>query len=414
MGIPILTGALARLDRYAYAQLTSERMLTPGQAWGAGVSWRPLGSAGIDVTTEAAMQSALGACVRLLTDDISSLPVDVFRKVDRQSVASNRPSWLENPTGRRFETFQMHLSDVLVSLLTDGNAFIECTPDAVNPSEFRVIDPTYVTIKDDGPTSVYEVKTRGGTRPLTEANMVHIPWIRLPGKQRGLSVIEASKGSTGLELAARQWAGEFFANGATLGNVIQFPPGGKPSKEELELMRDALERQHNNRDKAWRIGILTGGAQFAPDLVLKPAEADLAPLWRHVMEEAARLYHIPPHMMASQEPGASSYNSVEHRSIEYVQHAVVPVTTRIERVYSRFLGRDRFIKLNVAALLRGDVKTRAEAWAFFLQHKVVTPKYVASVEDFPADGAIDGHFESPNNNGPREATGEPAPQGEPA
>lgn len=375
-------------------------MLTPQQAWGSGLAWRPVTAAGVAVTTEAAMQAAIGACVRLLTDDIAGLPVDVIRKVDGASVPSNRPAWLEYPTGRRFDTFQMHLSDVLVSLLTNGNAFIECAPSTVNPSFFKVHDPETVAVEHRGGGVVYTVRALGTAKEFSDLDMVHIPWIRLPGKVRGLSVLEASSDSSGLEIAARQWAGEFFANGATLGNVVEFPT--KPTREELEIIRETMTAQHSGRGKAWKLGILTGGAKMAEN-VLKPAEADLAPLWRHVLEEAARLYHIPPHLLGSQESGASSYASVEHRSIEYVVHAVVPIVTRLENAYSRFLGRDRFVKLNVNALLRGDVKTRAESWAFYLQNKVVTPSYVAAKEDFPPEQAAEGWLETPNNNGPRDA-----------
>jgi HK97 family phage portal protein len=378
-----------------------ERMLTPSQVWGSGGHWRPLTGAGLEVTAEAAMQAAIGSCIRLIADDISALPVDVIRKVDDDSVPSNRPAWLEYPTGRRWDTFQAFTSDVVVSLLSDGNAFVECAPDTFSPRFFSVKDPGLVKIEvDDTGAVVYKTKDR----TYTEAQMAHVPWVRMPGKLRGLSVLEASKESTGLELAARQWAGAFFRNGGTLGGVIEHPT--RPSKEELDLMRETFESRHQGSENAFKLGIITGGAKLQQGSI-KPDEASLEPLWKHVLEEAARLYHIPPHLLGSQDPGGSSFASVEHRSIEYVQHAIVPVTTRLEGALSRFLGRDRFIKYNVNALLRGDIATRAQWYTFAVQNKVMRPAEVRAKEDLPPDPENTGYLETPNNSS------EPAQEEEP-
>ena len=381
----------------------NERQLTPAQVWGRGGIWQPLSAAGISVTAEQAMQSAIGACVRLLADDISSLPVDVYRKVDGESTPAARPPWLEYPTGRRWDTFQAHISDVVVSTLTDGNAFVGCAPDTYSPRMFSVKDPDQwqVVIEDDGGI----VYTGPNGQRLTEAAMMHIPWVRMPGKLRGLSVLDASRESTGLELAARQWASAFFGNGGTLGTIIKHP--GKPSPEELDLLRDSFQKRHAGSASAFKLGLLTGGADIV-DGTIKPQDAALEPLWKHVLEEAARLFHIPPHLLGSQATGTSSYASVEQKSIEYVQHAVIPVTTRIEAAYGRFLPAGTFLKFNTNALMRGDMKTRAEWYTVALQNKVMLREEVRSKEDLPSLGAL-GWLETPNNNAAEEpAEAEPA------
>ena len=253
-------------------------------------------------------------------------------------------------------------------------------------------------------------KGPGGIR-LTEMQMAYIPWIRMPGTIRGLSVLDASRESTGLELAARQWASAFFANGGTLGTIVKHP--GKPSAEEMDILRSSFEKRHAGSASAFKMGILTGGADIV-DGTIKPQEASLEPLWKHVLEEAARLFHIPPHLLGSQETGTSSYASVEQKSIEYVQHAVVPVTTRIEAAYGRFLGRDRFIKLNTNALMRADIKTRAEWYTVALQNKVMLREEVRAKEDLPSLGPL-GWLETPNNNAAEEpADVEEAPDDEAA
>jgi HK97 family phage portal protein len=392
-----------RLTAFLRPYDMNRRTLTPAQVWGSGGSWQPL-TAGISVSAEMAMQAAVGACIRLLADDISSLPVDVIRKVGGESVESSRPSWLEFPTGRRWDTFQAFLSDYVVSLLSDGNAFIEATPDTFSPRLFDVRDPEKVQIMRDGNGGV---TFRSGTKTWTEMTMVHTPWIRMPGQLRGLSVLAASKESTGLELAARQWAGAFFANGGTLGTVIKHP--GKPSPEELDILRESFAKRHSGSAQAFKLGILTMGSDIVNGTI-RPDEAALEPLWKHVLEEAARLFHIPPHLLGSQDTGSASFASVEQRSIEYVQHAVVPVVTRIEATLSRFLGRDRYIKLNVNSLLRGDIKARADWYAIATTHKIMRPSEVRAKEDLPPDPENAGYLETPNNN----AGASPTPAGDEA
>jgi hypothetical protein len=229
----------------------------------------------------------------------------------------------------------------------------------------------------------------------------------MPGQLRGLSVLAASKESTGLELAARQWAGAFFANGGTLGTVIKHP--GKPSPEELDILRESFAKRHSGSAQAFKLGILTMGSDIVNGTI-RPDEAALEPLWKHVLEEAARLFHIPPHLLGSQDTGSASFASVEQRSIEYVQHAVVPVVTRIEATLSRFLGRDRYIKLNVNSLLRGDIKARADWYAIATTHKIMRPSEVRAKEDLPPDPENAGYLETPNNN----AGASPTPAGDEA
>ena len=393
---------LESLRTFIKSKDMNERALTPAQVWGRGGSWQPLTGAGVSVTVESAMQAATGACIRLLADDISSLPVNVFRKVDGVTQDSNQPAWLEYPTGRRWDTFQTYLSDVVVSMLTDGNAFIECVPNTFNPKYFKVHDPESISIELRGGAIIY----KNGLQEWNETQMAHIPWVRLPGKLRGMSVLDAARDATGLEIAARQWAGAFFANGGTVGTVISHP--GKPTQDEVDLMRDSFNERHQGSANAFNMGIITGGAKLM-DGTVKPQEAQLEPLWKHVLEEAARLYHIPPHLLGSQDPGGSSYSSVEHRSIEYVEHAMMPVTTRIEATHNRFLGRDRFLKVNTNALLRGDVKSRAAWYQMAITNKVIRPSEVRDKEDLPFDPENTGYLQTPNNNAPDDYVGdEPA------
>lgn len=385
----------------------STRAITPAQIWGAGLDDYYAGNtaAGVQVTADEVMRAAAGACIRLLADDISSLPVDFFRKIDGVNMPMDAADWYDYPTARRWDTWPHHISQVVVSMLTDGNAFIEGIPNAVTPEHLNVLDPKRIEMKqEDGETTFVahgESPFSSANREYTDAEMMHIPWITMPGKMRGLSVLDATKESSGLELAAREWASRFFSNGATMGGIIEVPrEAGQVTREAAETLRDQFLNRHQGRRKAFALGVLTGGARWVQNTV-NPEQAALQPLWRHVLEEAARLFHVPPHLLASQESGGQAYASVEHRSIEYVQHAIVPIIRRLEEAYSRLIpGADTYLKFNVSALLRGDVKTRAEAYSILLQNRIMRPAEARELEDLRPDPDLRGYLATPNNTMP--------------
>ena len=370
-----------------------ERAITPQQLFSTGLDelYSSESATGIRVTTDLAMQAAIGACVRLLADDISTLPVDVFRQVGKRKEEIEKPDWMARPSGRLWDTWTNHISDDVVSLGTDGNAFILAQPHFMALETLRVLDPEGIDILD-GPQLRYRIE---GGATLDETEVIHIPWVRLPGTLRGISPVAASKESIGLELAAREWASRFFGNGATVGGVIKHP--GKPSKEELDELRKQFAIKHQGRRKSWAFGVLTGGAELVPT-ALKPAEADLEPLWRQVLEAACRIYHIPTHLVASQDPGAAARSSVEERGIAYVRHAVRPFVRRLEPIYSALIpGDDTFVRFNLNGLMQGNADARAQVYNLMLQGKTMTREEVRDLEDLPYDGDL-GYLETPNNN----------------
>jgi len=355
--------------------------------------------AGENVTVESAMRAAMGAAIRLIADDVASLPLKAYRKDgDGREPLDNPPQWLSTPGVGRFDTTEEFVSDLVVSLLSDGNIFLDCQPNTIVPSKVAVLPPERVDILNDADPAEPPTYNIEGVGEYQQDRIAHTSWVRMPGTRRGLNMVEQAREFTGLELAARRWAGNFFQNGATLGGVVVLPrEAKKPTKDEVAALRSQFEYRHKGNRKSWLLGILTGGASIV-DGSIKPQEAELRPLWDHVLEEACRLYHVPPHMLASQ-AGASAFASVEHRSIEYVQHAIVPVVTRLEGLLSLLIpGEDTFVRFNVDALLRGDMKTRAETRAIESNHRIITRDEWRASEDYPpAPEGEGGYLLTPNS-----------------
>lgn len=381
-----------------------ERALSYQQAWGSGqddLYWSSLTATGQNVTVESAMSAAVGKCVRLLSDDISSLPLDVFEGKEPVDL----PRWMVSPSGQPTDLFMSYISDWVTSQGMDGNSFTLALPNIFMPEYVEILDPTAVEVLEDRP-GYYRL---GTGKIVDSSTILHVPWVRVPGRRRGVSPVKSSKESIGLELAAQRWVGAFFKNGGTLGGIVRVPGG--PDTVDSKQLREQFQARHTGPENWWKPAVLTGGAEY-DDSTISPKDAELGSLWTHVLEEAMGVFHIPPHLLSVIDTGAAARASVEERGIGYVRHAVRPFTTRFERSHSLLLPGPRHTKLNLNGLMRGDAKTRAEFYTAMTQMKAMKPSYVAELEDLPTDQAIEGWLETPNNNGipARGQTDAPPPQ----
>lgn len=379
-----------------------QRALTYQQLWNTGLDWAPKNTiAGVSVSMETALNaSAVWACVRLLSNDIAGLPLDAYRRLadgGRQPI--RLPAFLERPSPNPNVTRDIYVQMVVTSLLLDGNAFVYVLPDATRPQEVRVLDPGTVTVRTNGGETTYRVQ--GSDRELTPEEIVHIPWIILPGKNRGMNPIDAARETIGMSLAADQYGAAYFGNGATLSMALKAPPDRELTDEQIEALQRQFERRHIGARKSHAVGVLTGGLEVV-DMAKSNRDSQFLELRRYQVEDVGRLYGVPPHMIGSQEPGAVAYASVEQRSIDYVTHAVQPIVERLETAHERLLrGQRTFVKFNLEGLKRGDQKSRYDAWRVALETKFMTRDEVRAKEDLEPLGL--GFLETPNNNAPAPA-----------
>lgn len=374
-----------------------ERSLSSEQLWSS-FGDQASSTAGVRVDTESALRSiAVQAAIRLLTNDIGSLPVDSFRAIPNGRKELTKPSWVVTPNPLNpNETWEDHVKQTVFGMLTDGNAFTRCFPTTLNVQGIEALDPISVEIDNFRGAPIYNVRGEGS---MTPAEILHVPWMRRPGKARGLNPIEAAKQGIGIALASDEFVGSYFGNGAILSGHLEYPAGVEPTPEQVTQLKADFTKKHVGARKSHAVGALTGGAKFvAQDY--NNRDAQLLELRQQVVEEVARLFGIPPHMLGSQLPGAVSYASVEQKAIDYVTHAVLPIVRRIETGYSRLLrGQQTYLRFNLEGLKRGDQAARATYYQAMLANKVIKREEVRALEELPYDGAL-GYLETPNNNAP--------------
>jgi HK97 family phage portal protein len=348
------------------------------------------------------------ACQSLISGAIANLPTDVIRKVGESRTRLPAPDWMvtPNPQNPNFTAIS-YKRQVALSLLQDGNAFIAVYPDVFDPQQLIVLNPSQVEIRDDNGVPLYVV-TDGTYRQLELArlsplNCLHIPFILPPGYNRGLNPIESSALTIGIDLAAQKQASKFLAGGGLVSGVIEVPrEAGALTQEQVDGLRNQFKRKREG-PSGYSIGVLEGGATFKS---IQPSQAESEYIANRKLsrEEIAGIYLIPPFFIGSEEPAAAAYASTEARAQHLIDYCLMHYTGPIEKGHDRLIGgSDTVVQFNYNALLRGDIKSRYEAYSTGLQNKFLYLEDVWAKEDLdPNRGGT--NLETPNNNGVPQAT----------
>lgn len=353
--------------------------------WGAGDVFAFTTESGAVVNEDTALRvSAFYSCVLLISDTISTLPVDAyFREQGNRRPFRPTPDWVLRPDVELLRS--EHYQQLLVSLLLDGNSFTRVFRDGRGDvANLVVLDPTKVEImRNPNGEIVYRYDGgRGGDIPSRD--MLHITEIKRPGQLRGVSRVEELKDAIGLSAALQSFASRFFGQGAVTSGIIEVP--GQLTSEQAKNLVDSFDSKHSGYRKSHRPGLLSAGAKYVKTGVA-PDEAQMLESRKLAIEEMARIFRVPPAMIGVTTPGAMSYSSVEQNSINFVIHTLRPYLVKIEDAYSRLLPGGAFIKFNVDGLLRGDYTTRVQGYSTGLQAGFYSVDDVRRLEDLtPVDG----------------------------
>ena len=332
-------------------------------------------TSGKPVNERTAMQTtAVYACVRILAEAVASLPLHVYEYRDDggKKLVHDHPLYYllhdePNPEMTSFvfrETLMSHL-------LIWGNAYAQIIRDGAG----RVLGlypllPDKMEVQRDDKGNIYYVYSRNsdenptfkeyGNIKLKAEDVLHIPGLGFDGLI-GYSPIAMAKNAVGMTLACEEYGASFFANGANPGGVLEHPGVLKdPSK-----VRESWNSVYRGVSNAHKIAVLEEGMKYQ-QIGIPPEEAQFLETRKFQINEIARLYRIPPHMVGDLDK--SSFSNIEQQSLEFVKYTLDPWVIRWEQSLQRSLllpgekGK-YFIKLNVDGLLRGDYQSRMNGYA---------------------------------------------------
>jgi HK97 family phage portal protein len=367
------------------SRLFEKRNVSYQSVWGSGGGWGDQTLAGTSVDQSTALRlGAVYACTRLLSDTLSTLPVDTFTRADDGNrIAYEKPVWVASPDGR---TFADHIAQVVVSMLLDGNAFVRVVrkPNG-EVLTLTCLPPQMVHPRQGATGVVFDVDMPTGKTTVAAADMLHITELKRAGELRGVSRISEAKQTLGLATALDEFAARFFGQGSNASGVIEYPES--LTKEQAEDLVSAWELGHKGLKKSHRPGVLFGGAKFTKTSVDND-QSQFIQSRQFAVEEVARIFRVPPHMIGVTTPGAMSYASVEQNAIQFATYTLRPIIAKLEAAYSPLLlNPAAFIKWNLDGILRGDLATRYASYSTGMQAGFLSINDIHRLEDLaPVDG----------------------------
>jgi HK97 family phage portal protein len=320
----------------------------------------PSAWSGIAVNEVTALNySAVLACIRVLSETLGCLPVHIYRSLERgREKATGHYAWKllhEEPNPN------MPPCVFWENLMGDANrwgnafAFIDWN-NAGRPRALWPLYASHMAVKRKDRQVFYEYRdpssTFSGLHPAED--ILHFRTIG--DDLTGWSPIRLAREAIGTGMAASKFGAKLFANGAKVGGILQVP--GK-LKDKAQFNAD-FNKAYGSVENAQKTLVIDDGAKFLPTSI-PPDDAQFLETRKFQRSEIASIYRVPPHLIGDLE--RATFSNIEHQSLEFVQYSMLPWITRFEQELNRkLLGGGYFCRFLIAALLRGDQKSRYEAY----------------------------------------------------
>ena len=350
-------------------------------------------SAGKPVNEHTAMQmTAVYSCVRILSETLAGLPLHVYRYND----SGGKEKYLKHPLYKLLhdepnpEMTSFAFRETLMShLLLWGNAYAQIIRNArgevialypLMPNKMTVDRDSkgrlfylYSRTIDDAPTLGDDSQVY-----LSPSEVLHIPGLGFDGLI-GYSPIAMAKNAVGLAIATEEYGAKFFANGAAPGGVLEHPGTIK----DPQKVKDSWNAAYQGSQNAHRVAVLEEGMKYQP-IGISPEQAQFLETRKFQINEIARIFRVPPHMLADLEK--SSFSNIEQQSLEFVKYTLDPWVVRWEQSMCRALLMESekpivFIKFNVDGLLRGDYVSRMSGYATARQNGWMSANDIRELEN---------------------------------
>lgn len=364
---------------------------------------------GAAVTPNSAMRVAtVYACVRIRSGAVATLPLHIKRRVDERTRedASDSPLWkVMRRRPNRWQTPSQFRRMLQAHLMLRGNAYAMIVRSRGNILELVPLHPDRVECTQNDDLSLAYVYTRKDGRrvALKQAEVFHLVGLTLDGVH-GISAIAYARETIGLSLAMEDHGATVFKNGARVSNVLRHP--GKLGKEGLEFLKASLDDYRAGGESEGKALILEEGMDVTP-LSMTAQDAQWIESRKFSRTDIAMFFGVPPHMIGDTEKSTSWGTGIEQQSIGFVTWTLEDDLTMWEEAINRdLIGEDEtlYARFNRAALVKGDIKARWEAYVKGLQWGVVSPNEVRTLEDLnPREGG-DIYYDPPNTAGNSDPT----------
>ena len=349
-------------------------------------------TSGKRVNERTSMQmTAVYSCVRILSEAVASLPLNVYRYTDtggKEKAIDHSLFHLlhdePNPEMSSFifrETLMTHLllwGNAYAQIIRNGKgeviALYPLMPDrmSIDRDKNGQLYYKYTKNNDDAPTM------DSGSVYLSPSDVLHIPGLGFDGLV-GYSPIAMAKNAIGLAIAAEEYGSKFYANGAAPSGILEHPG----TLKDPARVRDSWNATFGGSSNSNKVAVLEEGMKYTP-ISIAPNEAQFLETRKFQINEIARIFRVPPHMLADLEK--SSFSNIEQQSLEFVKYTLDPWVIRWEQaLYRALLSEEEkktvFFKFNVEGLLRGDYASRMNGYATARQNGWMSANDIRELEN---------------------------------
>lgn len=349
-------------------------------------------TSGKNVNERSAMQmTAVYACVRILSEAIAGLPLHLYRYNEdgSKTKALDHPLYriLHDEPNPEMTSFVFR-ETLMTHLLLWGNAYAQI----IRNGKGEVVSlyplmPNKMQVDRDDNGHLYYTYNRSkeeanskdcSTVTLMPEDVLHIPGLGFDGLV-GYSPIAMAKNAIGLAIATEEYGAKFFANGASPSGVLEHPGIIK----DPQKIRDSWNAAYGGSSNSHKVAVLEEGMKYTP-ISISPNEAQFLETRKFQVNEIARIFRVPPHMVGDLEK--SSFSNIEQQSLEFVKYTLDPWVIRWEQSLSRALfsadeKHTYFFRFNVEGLLRGDYQSRMAGYATARQNGWMSANDIRELED---------------------------------
>ena len=351
-------------------------------------------TSGVNVSEKTSVAlTAVWSCVRLLSESIASLPINVYKtdKNGSKFIDKNNPlNKLISIAPSKLYTRYNFVTTMMTHLLLYGNAYAKIIRNGgARPIELKICDPETIEpfiSEEDG--LVYYKSDKG---LYSDNEILHLVGFSFDGI-KGLSPIQACQQALGIGLASQQFGANFFGRGANLAGVLEHP--ARLSDDAANRLRESFNNRFAGINNSHQTAVLEEGVKFKP-IGLPLADAQFIENRRFGVEEVARIFRCPNHLI--NDLSKSSFNNIEQQSLEFVKYSLNPYMVSLESEFNKKLLSEReknthFFKFQTNELLRGDANSRAEYFKKLFEVGAISPNEIRTMEDLNKIDNGDKHY----------------------
>lgn len=355
-------------------------------------------SSGISINEESSLSIAtVYSCVKVLSETMAQMDLEVVEKIGKTTRANtNHPNyWIlhaePSPYFNRFEWVQSMMAYALLW----GNGYSKIIRDRfANVKQFKIIPSWEVVPKiTERGKLYYEWQNEKGTEVILAEDMFHLKNLGTNGIV-GLSPIQIQRENLANAIAKINHEGAFYSNGAKASGILMTP--GTLGNKEQQNLKNSFEKENSGSKNRFKTIILEEGVKYQ-QLTIPQNDAQFLESKKFEQTEICGWYRVPPHKVGNLQD--ANYSNIDAQERSFAKDGIVPWAIRFQQELDRKIffdaERAKFMsQFNLDDLIKGDMKTRYEAYQMGINAGFLKPIWATEAEGYPTEDAkeIDNFF----------------------